>query len=80
MLTVYGIETKKQDLFLPVYRMVATVFTACGIETLKKNLLRRIGMRLVATVLTACGIETTLKRYRCKVANRRCNSTYCLRY
>ena len=31
VLTVYGIETKKQDLFLPVYRMVATVFTACGI-------------------------------------------------
>ena len=31
VLIVYGIETKKQDLFLPVYRMVATVFTACGI-------------------------------------------------
>ena len=64
MLTVYGIETKKQDLFLPVYRMVATVFTACGIETLKKNLLRRIGMRLVATVLTVYGMRRRVRDSR----------------
>ena len=38
---------------------VATVLTACGIET--ESLLRSIFPRhIVATVLTACGIETAV--------------------
>ena len=37
---------------------VATVLTACGIETLLKPISARIDLRTVATVLTACGIET----------------------
>ena len=36
---------------------VATVLTACGIETLRKRLIE-LRLRRVATVLTACGIET----------------------
>ena len=38
---------------------VATVLTACGIETQRILLLKRYF--LVATVLTACGIETVSK-------------------
>ena len=44
-----------------LYGQVATVLTACGIETLPSDA-RDIGYdprRLVATVLTACGIETS---------------------
>ena len=37
---------------------VATVLTACGIETRNKDL-QDITTDLVATVLTACGIETS---------------------
>ena len=37
---------------------VATVLTACGIET-HKNHSRQIWIVRVATVLTACGIETS---------------------
>ena len=37
---------------------VATVLTACGIETRIKILLLEILKCTVATVLTACGIET----------------------
>ena len=36
---------------------VATVLTACGIET-NSSISTRTGSLLVATVLTACGIET----------------------
>ena len=36
---------------------VATVLTACGIET-QRHCLRYIEWLKVATVLTACGIET----------------------
>ena len=37
--------------------LVATVLTACGIETIKRlNVIYRL--IVVATVLTACGIET----------------------
>ena len=36
---------------------VATVLTACGIETNKYSLAKEAGF-MVATVLTACGIET----------------------
>ena len=39
--------------------IVATVLTACGIETSHLEILPwRYGMISVATVLTACGIET----------------------
>ena len=43
-----------------VYSSVATVLTACGIETIqniRRNLLRYL---LVATVLTVYGIETLI--------------------
>ena len=41
----------------PLHLSVATVLTACGIET--SRLIASIGIVLVvATVLTACGIET----------------------
>ena len=36
--------------------LVATVLTACGIETISGS--RKLTLHLVATVLTACGIET----------------------
>ena len=41
---------------------VATVLTACGIETMRKRNLLTFFVVLVATVLTACGIETTQTR------------------
>ena len=37
---------------------VATVPTACGIETASKNIIRIKNHVQVATVPTACGIET----------------------
>ena len=37
---------------------VATVLTACGIETYPESLLLLV-TSIVATVLTACGIETS---------------------
>ena len=37
---------------------VATVLTACGIETTAENSINSVGIFKVATVLTACGIET----------------------
>ena len=36
---------------------VATVLTACGIETLSIKVISNF-LHIVATVLTACGIET----------------------
>ena len=39
---------------------VATVLTACGIETYTAVLTSSENIRCVATVLTACGIETHL--------------------
>ena len=38
---------------------VATVLTACGIETVNESILFN-GIPYVATVLTACGIETKI--------------------
>ena len=38
--------------------MVATVLTACGIETVQSIGVIKDSNRSVATVLTACGIET----------------------
>ena len=37
---------------------VATVLTACGIETLQPLFILLTEIKSVATVLTACGIET----------------------
>ena len=39
-------------------KRVATVLTACGIETTMMQELSYQKLRKVATVLTACGIET----------------------
>ena len=38
---------------------VATVLTACGIETFEMNVCYTVHFKAVATVLTACGIETS---------------------
>ena len=59
---------------------VATVLTACGIETL--NILECLKTNLnVATVLTACGIETTHKvDVYDPLKETGCNSAYRLRY
>ena len=37
---------------------VATVLTACGIETVEMESFSCLTLTAVATVLTACGIET----------------------
>ena len=59
--------------------LVATVPTACGIETWKNcNILHSHAFG-VATVPTACGIETPLKQDE-KLFWSSCNSTYRLRY
>ena len=59
---------------------VATVLTACGIETWKEAGVSD-ELREVATVLTACGIETNLQLLLRLFQNyMSCNSTYRLRY
>ena len=60
--------------------VVATVPTACGIETFC-DLRLSLGTTAVATVPTACGIETLqlVATVSLKPAPR-CNSTYRLRY
>ena len=66
MLTACGIETVDNK-FVQLMEVlaVATVLTACGIETTLWYLLPLCGRRrLVATVLTACGIETPPKSSR----------------
>ena len=40
---------------------VATVLTACGIETIKSSFIVSTVFSSVATVLTACGIETLVQ-------------------
>ena len=42
---------------------VATVLTACGIETIDQNKKQKEEIK-VATVLTACGIETSNQEIR----------------
>ena len=59
--TVYGLRFSKTSFWNRINTgfldpAVATVLTACGIETINKSK-KRLG-REVATVLTACGIET----------------------
>ena len=61
--------------------LVATVLTACGIETimeLNEQMVKSIDK--VATVLTACGIETVSDVIYGNAWSARCNSTYRLRY
>ena len=57
---------------------VATVLTACGIETLERS--SDSNSSFVATVLTACGIETLEAIFREFQSRFCCNSTYRLRY
>ena len=57
---------------------VATVLTACGIETDGKEYSTTLN-KCVATVLTACGIETDTTMVDALVKHC-CNSTYRLRY
>ena len=47
----------RYGLYSPILELVATVLTACGIETSSFSTLSSVLM-MVATVLTACGIET----------------------
>ena len=58
---------------------VATVPTACGIETIKRLELDDF-CSVVATVPTACGIETLQRNLRHHRIHVCCNSTYRLRY
>ena len=63
------------------YRLVATVLTACGIETFFSSCKNSSRPAIVATVLTACGIETTLFSQRTpSLGPSSCNSAYRLRY
>ena len=57
---------------------VATVLTACGIETITNANNSIAGG--VATVLTACGIETITAAKTVVTTNTGCNSAYRLRY
>ena len=59
---------------------VATVLTACGIETNQLRINLFSSFFCVATVLTACGIETLKKDMGLATKLQGCNSTYRLRY
>ena len=58
---------------------VATVLTACGIETIYQHIINVVLVVRVATVLTACGIETIMESLTIFLSPR-CNSAYRLRY
>ena len=62
-ITVYGLRFSKTTFWNRINTgflgpAVATVLTACGIETTKYPPTEVYSLSLVATVLTACGIET----------------------
>ena len=62
-ITVYGLRFSKTSFWNRLNTglpdpAVATVLTACGIETWQRNRIRFVQKLHVATVLTACGIET----------------------
>ena len=59
---------------------VATVLTACGIETQQAMVANANPFNAVATVLTACGIETENSGITFVYSYAGCNSTYRLRY
>ena len=67
-------------LFIFIIHIVATVPTACGIETKQNGHFKHMFYGVVATVPTACGIETRLRYRHGKPTPCRCNSTYRLRY
>ena len=61
--TVYGLRFSKTSFWNRMNTgfldpAVATVLTACGIETIFISIVLDNTIILVATVLTACGIET----------------------
>ena len=71
--TVYGLRFSKTSVWNHINTgfpdpAVATVLTACGIETLAQHTCE-IFSRTVATVLTACGIETCVRRSRFNIFN-----------
>ena len=84
-ITVYGLRLSKTTFWNRINTgfsdpAVATVLTACGIET---NLVADFTqpLNIVATVLTACGIETdVLVSTKSTIYDTCCNSTYRLRY
>ena len=68
--TVYGLRFSKTSFWNRMNTgfldpAVATVPTACGIETYHKKLNSYTQRYFVATVPTACGIETLVPKFRC---------------
>ena len=82
--TVYGLRFSKTSFWNRMNTgfldpAVATVPTACGIETNSMPATITTSFALVATVPTACGIETiSMANTPGKVSS--CNSAYRLRY
>ena len=68
-----------KDVKTKALKIVATVLTACGIETEDFYNGMAYGSAYVATVLTACGIETPSSEDDLFLESG-CNSTYRLRY
>ena len=80
MLTACGIETRLEFATPCLLQLlVATVLTACGIET-DYCPAKFLVTEEVATVLTACGIETRYSCLLCRILDTSCNSAYRLRY
>ena len=52
------LKLRRQRYCIYTNQSVATVLTACGIETITTSLGLHPKIKAVATVLTACGIET----------------------
>ena len=79
-LAVLKLFTTK-TLIIVVLQIVATVPTACGIETCSDVCEDSAYLLLhVATVPTACGIETFSTEYSFTANFNSCNSAYRLRY
>ena len=83
-ITVYGLRFSKTTFWNRINTgflgpAVATVLTACGIETYTQEDLEILFIA-VATVLTACGIETIPELPPLPPTDGSCNSTYRLRY
>ena len=83
-ITVYGLRFSKTTFVDHINTgfldpAVATVPTACGIETEPGNR-NHLQLVQVATVPTACGIETLPMFYGLYYPLHCCNSTYRLRY
>ena len=82
--TVYGLRFSKTSFWNRINTgfldpAVATVLTACGIETDSRWIAYSDYSSIVATVLTACGIETK-STFRILPSKSSCNSAYRLRY